>query len=51
MNIHLKVVGKEGDKVEIEAYNFNCNKKESLEKLVNQMKILRDNLKYLLLTI
>lgn len=36
------------NKVLMEAYNFNCNKKESLEKYVGQMKILSDNLKDLL---
>lgn len=34
----------EGKEVLIEAYNLICNKKESLERYVNQMKILSDDL-------
>lgn len=37
-----------GEEVLMEAYNLICNNKKCLEKLVNQMKILSDNLKNLL---
>lgn len=42
--IEVKDLDKEGNEVLMEAYNFICNKKESLEWFVGQMKILSDNL-------
>jgi len=44
----IENVDQDGKEVLMEAYNLICNKKECLEKLVNQMKILSDNLKNLL---
>lgn len=42
--VKVKDLDREGKEVLMEAYNLICNKKESLEKLSNQMKILSDNL-------
>lgn len=46
--IKVETSGPEGKVVLMEAYNLICNKKESLERYVNQMKILSDNLETLL---
>lgn len=44
----IENLDQKGEEVLMEAYNLICNNKECLEKLVNQMKILSDNLKNLL---
>jgi len=46
--IKIEDLDKQGKEVHMEAYNLICNKKETLQNLVNQMKILSDNLKHLL---
>ena len=46
--IKVKNLDPEGKEVLMEAYNLICNKKEALERYVNQMKILSDNLETLL---
>ncbi|MBI3582475.1 MAG: hypothetical protein HY096_00815 [Nitrospinae bacterium] len=42
--VKVKNLDREGKEVLMEAYNLICSKKASLEKLVNQMKILSDDL-------
>lgn len=44
----IEVLDEQGKEVQTEAYNLICNKKEILQNLVNQMKLLSDNLKNLL---
>ena len=44
----IEVLDEQGKEVQTEAYNLICNKKEELQNLVNQMKLLSDNLKNLL---
>ena len=46
--IKIEDLDEQGKEVHMEAYNLICNKKETLQNLVNQMKILSDNLKHLL---
>lgn len=46
--IKVEDLDKEGNEVLMEAYNLICNKKESLERFVEQMKILSGNLMNLL---
>jgi len=46
--INVKNLDKKGEELIIETYNLICNKEESLIKLVNQMKILEDDLRNLL---
>lgn len=44
----IEVLDEQGKEVQMAAYNLICNKKETLQNLVNQMKLLSDNLKNLL---
>lgn len=46
--INVKNLDRKGEEVIMEAYNLICNKEESLIKLVNQMKILEEDLRNLL---
>ena len=46
--IKIEDLDEQGKEVHMEAYNLICNKKETLQNLVNQMKILSDQLKNLL---